>query len=476
MHPLDIISNSPNLYILRKESNKTNFGGFLFLIYLIIIITIFVYYIIDYTKNDKYIIQSFNHFNYKTKEEEEERNKNDFYNPTINFTLDIQIFLKGEFNHLDYEKFGTNLKIYDIRNRTFLERRSIFSKKINDFDIFILYECDNLNCSDYYEQLKNLTEKFGISSYYLYLLHDGFTLDHQNENKPIIKTKNNKPIAFFRRYDLNFSKATTINNKWKNILYTEKKGYFQKDSNDSCGYIDSYNSYYSDIPLRIRLNETEDKAYILVSEFTFNNDNTQYIEYFRKRVSELDLLANFLSLVANIFTGVKFIFSFYSSNFNNFKIIEKILNRQPKKNYKINNNPLEMEDYENKKFISIRDDFSENNIQKDIEKTESNNDSDFHKFKDDDCDDDKSSTDSKRLKKLHFFDFFLNNIYCCLKKKKPQKIIHKCNQIIEKYASIDMLIKNQILIENLLKDYKWNDPNLNNVENNNLFVELKTYL
>ena len=135
-----------------------------------------------------------------------------------------------------------------------------------------------------------------------------------------------------------------------------------------------------------------------------------------------------------------------------------------------------MEDYENKKFISIRDDFSENNIQKDIEKTESNNDSDFHKFKDDDCDDDKSSTDSKRIKKLHFFDFFLNNIYCCLKKKKPQKIIHKCNQIIEKYASIDMLIKNQILIENLLKDYKWNDPNLNNVENNNLFVELKTYL
>ena len=111
MHPLDIISNSPNLYILRKESNKTNFGGFLFLIYLIIIITIFVYYIIDYTKNDKYIIQSFNHFNYKTKEEEEERNNNDFYHPTINFTLDIEIFFEDKYCNLDYEKFGTNLKI-----------------------------------------------------------------------------------------------------------------------------------------------------------------------------------------------------------------------------------------------------------------------------------------------------------------------------------------------------------------------------
>ena len=106
MHPLDIISNSPNLYILRKESNKTNFGGFLFLIYLIIIITIFVYYIIDYTKNDKYIIQSFNHFNIKSDKEEEERNKNDFYNPTINFTLNTGAFSNGTFCNLHF----TNMK------------------------------------------------------------------------------------------------------------------------------------------------------------------------------------------------------------------------------------------------------------------------------------------------------------------------------------------------------------------------------
>ena len=326
MHPLDIISNSPNLYILRKESNKTNFGGFLFLIYLIIIITIFVYYIIDYTKNDKYIIQSFNHFNIKSDKEEEERNKNEFYNPTINFTLDIQIFLKGEFNHLDYEKFGTNLKIYDNKKEKFIERSSLFSKKINDFDILILYECDNLNCSDYFEQKKNLIEKFNTSSYYLYFTYDGFTLDHQNENKPIIKTEDDGSF-FSRQYNLNFNKTTDIINKWENILYTEKKGYFQKDSSDSCGYIESSDSFYYDG----RLIYVIDKSYILLSYFTFNNDNTQYIEYFRKRVSELDLLANVLSLMANIFTGVKFIFSFYSSNFNNFKIIEKILNIQPKK-------------------------------------------------------------------------------------------------------------------------------------------------
>ncbi len=56
MHPLDIISASPNLYILQKESNKSNFGGVLFLIYLAFAILVIVYYAIDYTKNPPYDI------------------------------------------------------------------------------------------------------------------------------------------------------------------------------------------------------------------------------------------------------------------------------------------------------------------------------------------------------------------------------------------------------------------------------------
>ena len=70
----------------------------------------------------------------------------------------------------------------------------------------------------------------------------------------------------------------------------------------------------------------------------------------------------------------------------------------------------------------------------------------------------------------------MNNFYFCFTKRKQQKIIHICNEIIYEFASIDTLIKNQILLENLIKDYKWNDPSLNNVENNNLFIQLKRYL
>ena len=45
------------------------------------------------------------------------------------------------------------------------------------------------------------------------------------------------------------------------------------------------------------------------------------------------MAANVLSLMANIFTGERFILRFYSGNFDNFKIIEKLLNRKTIKKY-----------------------------------------------------------------------------------------------------------------------------------------------
>lgn len=41
-----------------------------------------------------------------------------------------------------------------------------------------------------------------------------------------------------------------------------------------------------------------------------------------------------------------------------------------------------------------------------------------------------------------------------------------------RYLSIDSLLFNQINIENLLKDYKWNNPLLNKVQNNQMIVKL----
>ena len=226
MHPFDIISDSPNLYILQKGSNKTNFGGFLFLIYLAIIIVILIYYIVDYIQNDKFTIQSFSHFNFKTQEEKDKRNEDELFNPYVNFKMELGVELFNEVSILENE----NLKLYDNKNSKFINRREIFNRRITDFDIFVLYDCMEENCTDYYEYLdylKIFNDNKTVKNYYLAFEYDGFSLEHQNKEKPIIKTKVDEK-ALYRYYKLNLNSTTEIRFNWKNIIYTEKKKAYGK--------------------------------------------------------------------------------------------------------------------------------------------------------------------------------------------------------------------------------------------------------
>lgn len=63
MNNIDFLSGPPNICIFQKKSNKTTFGGFLFLIYMIIMILISLMYIIDYFFNDKYIVEYSSYLN-----------------------------------------------------------------------------------------------------------------------------------------------------------------------------------------------------------------------------------------------------------------------------------------------------------------------------------------------------------------------------------------------------------------------------
>ena len=85
------------------------------------------------------------------------------------------------------------------------------------------------------------------------------------------------------------------------------------------------------------------------------------------------------------------------------------------------------------------------------------------------------------MPKYFFGQFFLNNIYCknckiCSKYKEQQEIINLCNTINMNYLSIDSLLYNQMMLENLFKDYKWNNSLLNNIKNNDLILKLKTLI
>lgn len=360
-------------------------------------------------------------------------------------------------------------------------RDSIFTKRITQFEINVVYECKNLNCSDYFDYINKHSNG---TNFFLRIYYTGFNLKHQNEDKPV-----SKGGTFRQAYLLNLNKTIFLINNWKTIIYKEKRQFLESDYEDSCGYIDNYVSFQHDN----LFNYTKDgKIYIVVSVIYFNNNYEEYIEYNRERVSKLTLLANILSLISNIFAGFKFILTFYSSNFNNFKIIEKILNKE---NIKLNKNKInkiiKLEDSDKSKIMSIKNDLSENYLIYDnVNENDNNiqdknlniNDYDLDNNSDDNSDDfkliNKLSNNNKRIKKFHFFDFFLNNCYCncCCKKYRAQEIINMCNKIVYNYASMDNLIKNQILFENLFYEYEWNDLSLNNYEYINLFNQLKAYL
>ena len=81
------------------------------------------------------------------------------------------------------------------------------------------------------------------------------------------------------------------------------------------------------------------------------------------------------------------------------------------------------------------------------------------------------------LPKFRFIDFIWNNCYSIKKcKNNRQEIISKCNKLISQYYSIENILYNQIKMENLMIDYKWNNPDLNKLDNNELIIQLKNLI
>ncbi len=185
--------------------------------------------------------------------------------------------------------------------------------------------------------------------------------------------------------------------------------------------------------------------------------------------------------IGALFSTFNFIFSsiykFYEKNFDNYKIVEKLLSPNDtlkNKNLNLikfdkNNLSLTLIDKElnKEKDDSLNIDKSDENLV--INEIESENENE-KKIKED-------KNKKFILPKLYFFDYYFNNIYCnCCKRIKKQEIINTCNNIVLKYTSIDSIIFYQMQLQNLLKDYKWNDNKLNNLENHYSIILLKNLI
>ena len=451
MEYLDFLSSPPSFSIFQKKTNKIKFGGILFLIYLIIMFFICLIYILDFILNEKFDIQCLTSYRFNNDDTEKDLNK------IPDVAIDFNILVGAQpINKLIIK---TNEGEYISGKNGFDFTKNI--SKIGGTKYEIIYQCENSNCTDLYISKED----------FLSVGYKMFYIDNYNST----------PIQFYS-YGwlgdgafLKQSKILNLNVYWSSIIYKDLKGisrlfdrFFNFENEYSVGFIDHREYEYSPI-----IYNNDNKSQLVIA-IVNNWSVDKFIEYRRKEIGIMDILAKIGALFSTFNFVFVTIFKFYENNFNNYKIINKILPPiKIKKDITIKKNEIEENKIEN--VISPllnRDD--DNKEAKDIEIINTISD---EELKGSDVDKNifiKKEDKRRNLPKISFLQYFLNNIYCqCCRKNQKQVLIDICNKIVLKYTSIDYILLNQIKLENLFKDYKWNDPSLNDIKNNELIISLK---
>ena len=330
----------------------------------------------------------------------------------------------------------------------------------------ITYKCSNetfcdLKYEDKENQLFNLFE--------LRLIFNGYYCDHQNPDSPIKREIDYQVFPFSITNHIEYYRF-----HWKIIKYKEEtsiSGMFRRTDESNGGFIYKPDRYYMPLKNESIYNKTVGNIteyYHLVSYIVFDKNNFGYFDnYSRDKISIFDPIANICSLIITLYGIITFIFcGFYSNSFDNYKIIHRIITNRAC--LAIINNNVKKDEI----GMSIGVDDDNDNDNKDslleVSKKDNNDNSDEIGVNRSDI------NPLFELPKFHFFDFFYNNIYsekCC--NSSGQGIISACNNIISRYYSIESVIYNQLRLENLFKDYKWNNPKLRSFENIDLISQIK---
>ena len=480
MRKIDFLSQSPRTYIFGRITNKTIFGGIIFMLYLFMMIFISVYYIYNYIIGDKY------EYFYSYRELSQEQKKKAFAgletNPPISIKLDA-------FNELDWNISDSLKFIYYSKhsNEQIIYRDEWTEIHIPDYIVIDLYYSSQ-NISDFKaDDIKDIEfgEYFDVNFTY-----KTFYLDHQNPKCPF------KSIFLSKYLRFNFERNFILYINWEFTKYSEKNDIFKIFSNylrrpikylDGSFSINEFideknNNIYKDIIIDGEIHK------YLGSFVIYNSKNTIH-EYQRQKKEWLTVLANIFALGStfyNLFS--KIFYLFYSKNYDNYKIIKKILSLDASiqktktifvseaTNLQLNNFSIDKKGDE--KTLGVREiqvinsnkSNSSNNNDKTSEYPTSEKEEKEYK-------DDESDNSLLNLPKQRFINFILNRLVihnCC--KSNKQKLITLCNSIIYKYNSIENILYNQIRFENLLNDYKWNNPKLNDIQNKKTILEIRNNL
>ena len=545
MRAFDFLIMPPQFSIFKKETNKTQFGGVLFLIYLIVMFFISLAYILDYAVNDKYeiefsLVNSF--FSKKNPIDISNGRFDSGVNPEINFIFYVGInYALNEYG-IPYQ----NISIEEIEKNLFLENngnfykgkfcnnfdcmtglgdRSFFifniTKKIFEFDksnsVNVIYKCNDDKCSNFlYYTFLDVT----ITTENKEIIHNASNPIKKTECIPLKSDAANETICNYY-INADFHDNETLNLKFKltSILYKEKKGlsrlfdyitgkekkytaaffeeetknvvyhpcsfYYEKDKNLNKENDNVKNYYYKEEEEGISY---KNKYYTLTTVFTTPMD--KYEKYLRSEIGFLSVLANIGALFSTLKVVFTVVYHFYSKKFDNYEIVEKILKKELQKG-NVNKNLIQLSNTNKKidfkmELNEINPKEKESNIdnikmplindntrkEKEMDVKEVIN-SEEKISEGQNEEKDLINEEVRILPKISFFGFYLNYIYFKIcKRRRNQEILNLCEKIIFKYISIDSVLYNLMRLENLFKDYKWNNPELNNLKNNEIIKEL----
>ena len=477
MRDFDFLSQSSNQLILGNDRNQKVFGGVLFLIYILISFIIYLYYLTIYGYSLKYDIISFvSQEKILSNKEKEKFAESEKYNPIIKLRFSITSYNKKDLSN----KFI----IADTKNLEQIKIDETIERRINDIDFYILYDCKGKTDCEVDNKDRDVL-------YYLNIYYQGFYIAPQNDipiKKRVFDEKHfsSSYISFnpdtklhqnfmwivtrfedakgIKEFFHNIFKGQEADNIKENDLYIG--GHFQRDENR----IVSKGTNVNGNRLMLRF-------YVIGTRYT---NYFLYEDYKRKENSILDYLADIFSLCNSLYQLISFVYTrIYSNNFDQYKIIDNILlsNKKVKISKKqIIRNRNELENANVEDNILGNDSFYEKdenliiNDEKELENDDINKNDGANFF-------DKEEEIKRILPKRRFYDFIYNtiynNIYC---NNGKQDMIDDCKEILSKYLSIEKILYNQIIIENLLKDYKWNNPKLKNILNNKSFDKINNNL
>ena len=463
MQILDLLSEPPKLFLFEQKANKNICGGILTLFAAVLMILISAAYIYEYKISEKYTFEAIKFQNHTLNRDEMETIlTEEKYKPNLTFDVSIEddnftVYRQVENNYSFPEKTSV-----DVFGRS----HYIFNAKSNVIGVYIVYKCGkDEKCSSFYDLIKSGKLYFGqIEVEYprKIINHKAdIPISDDNEKKADIISG-----SFSNDFDYYISRF-----EWEIIIYKDQKSLFDSLFGNNKEYI--FGHFKNDRPEKekrnlninkLKIEKIGDNYYLFATESLFSyNRNFEYLLYRRKKLSFMNVISNISASYSFVNLVFSIIFSFYSKNYDNFKILQNVLN-PPSKSKKI----IEMKDIIQKinnigegGLISTRQSQCYRLIQT-IENDENNsNDNEQERI-----------PPPIKLKKICCCCFLLNNFYskCC--KKETQDRINLINNIIQKYMSYDLLLKNQILLENFFLDYKWNYKPLKYIQSNPIIIQL----